>query len=683
MPVSICPRCKHVNPEYAIYCHFDGVVLQAHQQAAVHRLPHDFTFPSGRRCQTFDDLGQGCQEEWTAARDLLMRGVFAQFFKTCNRADLVRAANDAKAQPNPDIALTTFLASLPGTRTQTPKVDLNPRRILLGSVPVGDTKTVPLTITNQGQGMLQGTVAVTEGQDWLSLSETRAVHQIDVNTVRSQVVKLTINTKGVAAGQTYGAKLTVVTNGGVVEVPIRMDLVAQSFPKAPFQSVRTQRELAEKMRLQPKVAVPILESGEVQRWFALNGWTYPVVGTPVKGVAGVQQFFEGMGVSKPPPLQLSKNEFRFTCKYKETLKGQVTLQTAAKKWVYAQVTSDSRWLKLPQPQVSGPQHATVPFEIDTNLWNLGAVGDGKITLEANGGQKLTLKVVVEVQGAPAIQALKAPAPSSARPAAPAAIAAGPPPAIPAARLAPPMDVAPSIDRQPGRMKFIPALVTTVLLCLALRVALIPFVDMMGRSNAANSAARKLGVKPSSAGQVAQTGGWLQLPWFAILGGADEKFSADVFEPDSKAMLGSMDFRHYFATYFLRAFMLTTFWIGAIIGALMVLRRGGTLDLPWGIIAGAFAGLVVSTTVGAFFLVVEMVPHTLWHLMFGAHRGFGFLMLWILLALFSWLVVGIGLGLVVPWIAPLRRMLIDPFQRLIAKGFAAIGMKKLDEYWSPD
>ena len=41
--------------------------------------------------------------------------------------------------------------------------------------------------------------------------------------------------------------------------------------------------------------------------------------------------------------------------------------------------------------------------------------------------------------------------------------------------------------------------------------------------------------------------------------------------------------------------------------LMVLRRGGgTLDLPWGVIAGAFAGFVVSATVAALFLVAEMV-----------------------------------------------------------------------------
>ena len=60
---------------------------------------------------------------------------------------------------------------------------------------------------------------------------------------------------------------------------------------------------------------------EVQRWFALNGWNYPSAGAPIKGVAAVQQFFEGMGVSKPPIVQLSRNEIRLTCKYKETARG--------------------------------------------------------------------------------------------------------------------------------------------------------------------------------------------------------------------------------------------------------------------------------------------------------------------------------------------------------------------------
>src|SRR5687768_1001640 len=114
MPVSICPRCKHINPEYAVYCHFDGVVLEAQQDAPSLRLPSEFVFPSGRRCRTFDDFAQGCQEEWASARDLLMRGIFAQYFRAANRADLVRAANDAKSLPNPDMGLTTFLNTLPG-----------------------------------------------------------------------------------------------------------------------------------------------------------------------------------------------------------------------------------------------------------------------------------------------------------------------------------------------------------------------------------------------------------------------------------------------------------------------------------------------------------------------------------------------------------------------------------------
>jgi hypothetical protein len=671
MSVSICPRCHNVNPEYAIYCHYDGVVLQANQQAAVHRLPVDFTFPSGRRCATFDELAQGCQEEWTVARDLLVRGNFAQFFQTCNRADLVRAANDARAAGNPDIGLTTFLGSLPGTRTQTPKVDLNPRRILLGSILVGETKSVPLTITNAGQGMLQGTVEVTEGQDWLSLGESKGVTKIDVNTLRTQSIKLTINSAGVAAGQTYGARLTVVTNGGVVEVPIRMDLAAQPFTKPPFHGVKTQREMAEKMRSQPKAAVPILESGEVQRWFALNGWNYPVAGAPIRGVAGVQQFFEGMGVSKPPPLQLSKSEMRFTCKYRDTVRGQVTLLTPAKKWVYAQVRSDSAWLKPVQAQVAGPQQAVLPFEIDSAQWTLGNAGDGRIVLEGNGGQKLTLKVTVEMQGAPA--------PIRPTPPTPVPTADGAPFAF--ARSAP---TPASTNISAGRLKFIPAFVTMVVMCLALRVVMIPVADLWGRSSVARTTATKLlGSAPTADSKFAAWGGWLEVPWLPILGGSDREFKADIFQPGSSQMLKAADFRHYFASYFIRGFVLTTFWIGGIAGAILVLRRGGgVLDIPWGLIAGAFAGLIVSATIAAFFLAVETIPHTIWHLAVGPKNGVGFLALWILVSLLCWVAVAVILGIVVPILPPLRRLLIDPFQGMIAAVFSTVGMKSLAAYWTP-
>src|SRR5206468_4080423 len=162
----------------------------------------------------------------------------------------------------------------------------------------------------------------------------------------------------------------------------------------------------------------------------------------------------GMGVSKPPQVHLSQQEFRFTCKYKDTLKGQVVLQTPVKKWVYAEIKSDQPWLKVLQPQVAGPQKATVPFEIDTNLWNLGPA---------------------------------------------------------------------------GAVKFVPALVMTVLLCLALRIFLVPFVDGIGWSSAASSAATKLKFDPAADSDFSGFGGWLKLPWLPILARSDGKISAEVFQ----------------------------------------------------------------------------------------------------------------------------------------------------------
>src|SRR5207237_9365322 len=116
---------------------------------------------------------------------------------------------------------------------------------------------------------------------------------------------------------------------------------------------KAQRDLAVAMKQQPKAAVPVLESGEVRRWFETNGWTYPVAGPEVRGVAAVQQFFEAMGLSKPPTVQVSPPEVRLRCKYPDSARYELTLSTPAKKWVYAPLTSDSQWVKIPSQHVRG------------------------------------------------------------------------------------------------------------------------------------------------------------------------------------------------------------------------------------------------------------------------------------------------------------------------------------------
>src|SRR5207245_505511 len=131
-----------------------------------------------------------------------------------------------------------------------------------------------------------------------------------------------------------------------------------------------------------------------------NNWNYPVVGTPARGVAGVQQFFEAMRLSKPPKVQLSQKEIRLGCRYSEPAQVHVTLQTTAKKWVYGQVTSDTPWLRVLTPSVAGPQHTTIGLEVDPRAMTRIPPEVGQVQVLTNGGQKLTLSVQANVQGGP-------------------------------------------------------------------------------------------------------------------------------------------------------------------------------------------------------------------------------------------------------------------------------------------
>jgi hypothetical protein len=365
------------------------------------QLPQDFVFPSKRRCQTLDDLVQGCQYEWEEARDLLARGDFAHFFNGIGRMDLARVAQEAQAKAgaggDPDAALHNFLAALPVSRAVGPKLDFSPRRLVLKNVKPGEIHILPLKILNQGKGLLQGKVTVAEGESWLRVDSDDGRHA-PVKAARDQDVILHVDTRNLAAPQSYSARLTVITNGGIAEVPVRLDLGVTPFPvPGPFKGATQPKELAERMRKNPKAAVPLLEDGAVQNWFAVNGWTYPIYGIQARGVAAVQQFFEGLGLSRPPPLQLSESEVHCVCVPPEVLPRQVSLFTGSRKWVYAQVDSDSVWLKVTTPNVAGPQSALVGFEVDSSLMDEGQVHHGYLTLTANAGQRLTIHVIVDVQ----------------------------------------------------------------------------------------------------------------------------------------------------------------------------------------------------------------------------------------------------------------------------------------------
>jgi hypothetical protein len=400
MPL-VCPRCQHTNPTEAVYCHFDGVVLVPSAGGTLPPgiLPQEFVFPSGRRCKTFDDLVQGCQYEWEDARVLLKRGDFGPYFARIGRLDLARAAREAQEQPDTDIALHELVAGLPATSVQGPRLDLQPRRILIGPVLAGHEDEVRLTVVNQGKGLLQGKLAISEGGTWLHTGAENNGNQVALKTARTQEVTLRVNTRGLVAPQSYSARLTVVSNGGVVDVPVRLDVAAVPFSRPPFQGALNPRDLAARMRANPKAAVPLLENGEIASWFETNGWTYPVPGAPARGVAAVQQFFEHMGLSKPPPLTLAETSHHFDCEPGETASGKLTIRTAARKWVYAEVASDVPWLRVTTPSVSGAQQAIVSFEINCKALPRGAAHETTLRVTGNAGQALTARVTVKVREA--------------------------------------------------------------------------------------------------------------------------------------------------------------------------------------------------------------------------------------------------------------------------------------------
>jgi hypothetical protein len=566
MPPQLCPRCQRAIPAGGNYCWLDGTPLsltaaQARQPPG--QLPHEFVFPSGRACKTYDELVQACQEEWSEARQLLRKGVFSRFLASVGRVDLAAAAQKAQTHSDPDIALHTLLGALPASaRPAGPRLDLRPRRLALGSMKAGEARIVRLTVANVGKGLLHGTVTLSGGDNWIRLVGPGVTRdQCPVKTGREQQLTLQVDTASLSARGAYSAKLTVITNGGVSEVPISVEVGAMTFNVPPFEGARTPRELAEKMKANPRAAVPLLENGEVARWFAANGWVYPVPFAPAQGVAAVQQFFEGMGLSRPPALELSEAEARYTCYYPDLCQGQVTLRTRARKWVYASAESDVPWMRVTTPTVSGPQQAVIVYEIDSTLMDPDRLHQGTVHVVANAGQRVAHRVLVEVH----------------RP------------------------------QEPFTRRLLRPFLTGCLLALCIRLLLAVPGDLVARVLAAPAA---------GAGSVDT---WLASP---------------LARPDAAAL-------------YVRHFVLTTWWLGALGGAALLWRRGGRrADILCGGVAGAVAGALAAATVACLLPLPDAPARAAWGLVATAARGRNlpaspwlWTPLWVLLAAASWTVLG--------------------------------------------
>jgi hypothetical protein len=548
------------------------------------RLPFAFVFASGRRCETIDDLIRGCQDEWTSAGELLRQGAFRQFFTGTGRLDLARIADEAARQPNDDLALDDFLAHLPSGVLVKPKLDLQPRRILLGVMRRGEVRQTTIGVSNIGAGLLTGTIAVTEGSDWLTLQGANAAGVLTLQVVRDLAVRIQVDTRKLVAPAKFAGKLTLITNGGIVEVPVRLELTAQPYPKAPFIGAASPRDLAVRMRAQPKAAGPALESGEVARWFEQNSWAYPVVGPQAPGTAAVQQFFECMGLAKPPRVRLEETEAFFSCGPGERPLGQASLVSADRKWIYAHASADADWLRVTTPVVSGPQKAAIDFEADPRRLEAGIVHEGTLRIVSNSGQTLSMRVRLSVR--------RPPAPAGARWLGPVLVGA------------------------------VAGLIFRLLLALP--------ADIYAR---------------------------------ALLGGAGP-YASWLEAPHGSA--------------FLRPFVLASWWPGAFLGAWLMARRGRWLDIPFGVIAGAAAGLAAAGTFGCLLPAADALPRLVWHHLAGifgnpALSRWLVMVAWVLVASLCWSALGAAMGLL---LGALGSRWTDSLGRPLAHGLRLLGLRRL-------
>lgn len=119
-------------------------------------------------------------------------------------------------QENLTIASNGGNLSIPVTATVLPlSAQVNPLNLNMGSLPRGKRINRTLTIANQGIGLLEGTIE--SDAKWLSVSP----QVFQSNRIE---VKATADAAGLPRNATYSAVMTIDTNGGLLTVPITLQV---------------------------------------------------------------------------------------------------------------------------------------------------------------------------------------------------------------------------------------------------------------------------------------------------------------------------------------------------------------------------------------------------------------------------------------------------------------------------
>jgi hypothetical protein len=421
---KLCPACSKANPATASYCFYDGRHLSLNGQEGPLQigalpLPMPFYFPDGQSCANFNQLALACDARWDEARGLLADGTWHSYFCTIGRLDLAAAAKRAGREPDLDLGLSQLLETIPTDLNvlRRPQLSLPSAEENLGALTPGTDRRFELMITNRGLLVLRG--MATTNCDWLSLGDgagsplkmfqTRGIYTLPVRVLGDRLR---------AGGKPLQGEIVIDTNGGAITVPVRADIPVRPFPRRThvndvLAGAKSPREIAVKAKANPLGAAVLFEQGAVKAWYASNGWTYPVQGTQASGKGAVQQYFEALGLSKPPRLEIDAERLDCRGKVGQRLTKHVTISTKESRLVYAQAWSTQQWIKA-GPGKSEGNKVTIPLQIEVPP-RPGETFHADVTIQGNGLQKFVVPVTLAVSAARADVKAKAEEPAARLP----------------------------------------------------------------------------------------------------------------------------------------------------------------------------------------------------------------------------------------------------------------------------
>ncbi len=402
---QICPKCHRANPADAFFCYEDGFSLGGRVDKSgpvdpgAQLFPHPFVFPDGVVCRNFDQLALACYNEWSIATELIRNGDLANFFSGLGRADLAKAVREAARQEDKDRALDQVLGQLPAKTVEPAKLHVETLHVNMGQLAVGKDQRLELRLENQGMRLLSGSIACDDCV-WLALGDgggsPRKVFQFLTGTV------IPVHVRGRllrAAEKPIVGRLTIETNGGAATVLVTAEVPVKPFAESVLAGAITPRQVAEKAKVAPKAAAALFESGVVARWYIQNGWTYPVQGPSASGIGAVQQYFEALGLTTPPKVEVRESSLFFEGKPGGGVFHTLDVAAIEKRPIFASAVSDQPWLKVSKIDLDG-RTAHVRLAVDPVPDRPGESLEAKLTVRANGNQRFVVPVALRILGKP-------------------------------------------------------------------------------------------------------------------------------------------------------------------------------------------------------------------------------------------------------------------------------------------